>query len=341
MNTNDKINIFKFLKIHRKETISSQFIVSILNIRDEVTNKKQYLELFLKEIKCSDYVSSCEWSVRAEKPLNSKDKKDLKYGRADIFIESKSEHDRKRIIIENKIDAADQFNQLVNYRSYLNERGSGKLYYLNLLGEPASPSSTKGSSNMEIKYRNPDLGYEVITYNDHILKWLEKVKKETSNELLKLYIDQYFDVIKPMAEVYDQLNRGKQISEFVSKQKKMEARYLLELNFWMRLQELIQQDTNFDKIDTRRRYSLQKISKNKVERAYGLISGHYRIQIDVKTKGLIIGIGKFKNENNWEWEHEIHKIKLAINVKRLNSLTNAEEEAKKVFDRIKKIQSLN
>lgn len=182
-----------------------------------------------------------------------------------------------------------------------------------------------------------DKGYNIISYSEHIIPWLEEVRQVSTNKDLYFFIDQFIDAIKPMTKVYSLLNEGKHISE-VNKELVKEARFLLELNFWMSLQEIIHQNINFGIIDSRRRYSLQKISKKKVERAYGIISGDYRIRIDLQNKGLIIGKGHFDEENNWGWTQ---KEPLAEDVKSLNSLSEAKELADQVFKQFGKFKSGN
>ncbi|MDG5801047.1 PD-(D/E)XK nuclease family protein [Marinilabiliaceae bacterium ANBcel2] len=334
--SNNNFNIFKFLKIDRKETISSQFIVSVLNAKDEANKDNLFLKLLLKRLNCPDTINISHCSVVAENGLSSKVEKDKEYGRADIWIRYNNGQVTTTIIIENKIDAVDQYKQLNNYRKYLNERGPGKLFYLNLHGKPAIPSSTKGDNSVEIKSGNADTGYEIITYSNHIIEWLEEVRGSSTNEHLKLFIKQYIYALKPMIEVYSLL-KHKNILQIDSRFRE-EGCFLLELNFWMSLQEEIQKCSS-SIIDARRRYSLQKITqKNRIKRAYGIISGNIRIQIDLQNKGLIIGKGSFDEENNWGWTE---KETLAEDVKSLKSLSEARELANQVFKQFVKFKSGN
>ncbi len=101
-----KNNIYEFLSISRKETIHSQFLVSVMQ------EDPLYLEMFLEIIGCKDFLEEEKpFSAETEVTLFPKDN-DTPYGRADIWIGNSRYNGNKRIIIENKIDASDQYLQL-------------------------------------------------------------------------------------------------------------------------------------------------------------------------------------------------------------------------------------
>ena len=88
-------------------------------------------------------------------------------GRIDIIIEAKD----KAIIIENKIDAGDRYKQMVRYHNFGESKYKNNyvLLYLTKYGYKASESSTT-NDNKETLVEGKD--YYNISYQDHIVKWL-------------------------------------------------------------------------------------------------------------------------------------------------------------------------
>jgi len=330
MNTNE-FNVFKFLCIDKKENISSQFIASILSA------DKNYLKSFLKVLECEDYfdeneIDNGEIQIRTEKKLKSIDGiKD--FGRTDIWIGNKVSKGRKRIIIENKIDASDQVKQLWNYRLYLKERGTGKLYYLNPIGKPAVANSSSSKEGLDMDSNNADEGYKIINYGEHILKWLDVVKKENNiSQKLSNIIEQYIEAIEPLTLLHKRVVIEKKNINDVDEKYKQEFKSLLELNFWLSLSKLFF-GANKSEIDRRRRFSYQKIDKKQKNNAksYGLIVGNFRIQNDYFNKKLIFSKGYFNEKNNWVKDKDRIKIIEYYPFDSFDNIFSAEESAKKIF----------
>ena len=90
----------------------------------------------------------------------------------------------KIIMIENKIYASEQPNQLLRY---YNAFPNGKLFYLTLFGE-------------ESKQNFPKEKYNIISYENDIIIWLEECKKESVNiPILRESITQYINLIKKLS----------------------------------------------------------------------------------------------------------------------------------------------
>jgi hypothetical protein len=105
-----------------------------------------------------------------------------KGGRIDILITDKH---GKHIIIENKIYAGDQKNQLLRYYNF---DPSSHIFYLNLHGEAPSDWSTGNELDSD--------KFQVISYVDDIMNWLEKCKKEAvSLPIIRETISQYIHLI--------------------------------------------------------------------------------------------------------------------------------------------------
>lgn len=115
-------------------------------------------------------------------------------GRIDIYLKNKK---GEVIVIENKIYATDQEDQLQRYRNSTGE--NSHIFYLTLDGH--NPRNT------------PDnVGFRIISYKDEILNWLIKCR-EKSSERHNLYsaISQYMSTIQNLTkdqEVYDQIEES-------------------------------------------------------------------------------------------------------------------------------------
>ncbi|MCY6369415.1 PD-(D/E)XK nuclease family protein [Clostridium ganghwense] len=154
--TGGLFNIFSILNMERFEVKThSAFIYELLNPQGSHNQEKVFLKLFVEKvlkIKDLDYKNII---VEREKSIG-------KYGRLDFSIEN----DDILIIIELKIDAGDQDEQLKRYDNYAKTKGKKyKIFYLNLYGDEASEQSTgKGDSKVN---------YKIISFKRHILKWIE------------------------------------------------------------------------------------------------------------------------------------------------------------------------
>ena len=102
-------------------------------------------------------------------------------GRIDLLIENKNE---QQIIIENKIYASDQPNQLLRYN---NRYSKAELFYLTLKGGKPSDASLGGES----------FQVETISYDKDIIPWLELCMKESASlPVIRETLHQYINLIK-------------------------------------------------------------------------------------------------------------------------------------------------
>ncbi|MEG0578394.1 MAG: PD-(D/E)XK nuclease family protein [Niameybacter sp.] len=80
-------------------------------------------------------------------------------GRIDLIIESRTD----LLIIEIKIDAGDQKNQLKRYQRYAKSTGKDyKIYYLTLLGDEASQVSV-GDNRGEVEYTCLSFSSDIVS----------------------------------------------------------------------------------------------------------------------------------------------------------------------------------
>ncbi len=326
-----KNNIFDFLRISRKETIHSQFIVSVMQ------ENPLYLDMFFEIIGCKDYVNS-DNSFKPKTEVTLFNKKNS-LGRADIWIGNTVNNGRKRIIIENKIYASDQYQQMKRYRDYLDDKDSGRdnglLYYLTLEEKPANISSSGLKKNNDLVSNNAQLGYERISYHNHIIPWLNRVYKDKSaSKHLTYFIEEYKNALNSLTRTQVEVKNGKNLAD-VLENDRFEFGTLLELYFWNFLVDMI--NINNGNIDSRRRYSYDKIYKRQksdyIEKAYGLIIGNVRIKVcnEHKSNDLIFSKGYFNQEGVWVDNDSFDRFKL-----KLSNISNSEECASKVYEILKK-----
>lgn len=287
-------NIFKLLKIESKENFHSRFIAEVLK------HDKKAKELFIFHLnkaieKCNSskpkiYINHSDYKI-----LNEKTLKGNKENRVDIFL-----HDHpslNRIIIENKIYAGDQPNQLSRYHSYLIKEQEkpycGTLFYLTLEGKDATNYSKK-------KLRKNE-NYFLISYKREIKNWLDEIlinKEVVLDAKMKVFVEDYKqiinDLIKPWHDLESSFDKDESMKSDAQKS-------YLELRFWEYLENRIFENfrDKVPEISDKRLYNYVKISKGENEkkektRDYGII-----LKLELKDKrGVFIGVSKEGNNKH-------------------------------------------
>lgn len=185
-------NLFHVLGIERKETRHSAFLAELLNPQGTHGQQDRFLRLFIQQL---PFLREIQWDTPnayaiIEEVIPQNDNKPQETGRMDIVIHCGND----AIIIENKIDAGDQEEQLYRYREYgkSNIKGRTILIYLTLDGKEASKSSTN-----EQLVANVD--YFPISYSFEINAWLTQCENAVRN-LTNLYstIMQYHQIINKL-----------------------------------------------------------------------------------------------------------------------------------------------
>ena len=132
-----------------------------------------------------DYITHCKEQI-VERPIG--EVTETNGGRIDIIIEDR-EH---AVIIENKIYAGDQPNQLLRYHNYgVKTFGENnfKLVYLTLYGSEPSPYSLGGEHFEFIK----------LSYAQDILKLLEDFVLTQPQKPVHSTVEDYITIIKQLA----------------------------------------------------------------------------------------------------------------------------------------------
>lgn len=182
-------NIFTLMEIERRELKTHEYmILAILRHRTELV--KQFME-------CMELPKSFQnesWNIEKEHHIVTKGK----LGRIDLFFTSKPKMRTKKkkcVVVELKIDAGDQNNQLKRYKDYVIEKGYAengndyKIIYLTLDGKEPSEQSCRGSKKNIL----------LRSFEEHILPWLEsciEICQEYGDDVS--FIQQYQILVKKL-----------------------------------------------------------------------------------------------------------------------------------------------
>ena len=153
--TGGRFNMFRICGVNHYENTHSAIIAELLNPNGSHSLKSAFLEAFLDLISKDFIPTSFNPSSATVYTEYTTDN-----GRIDILIE---DNQKNALIIENKIYATDQYEQLKRYNQYAqNKYKAHNIYYLTLFGEKASHQSGEG------------VNYLPISYSDTIIKWLDQ-----------------------------------------------------------------------------------------------------------------------------------------------------------------------
>lgn len=204
--TGENFNVFSILGLERSEVKAhSAFIAHLLNAQGKHGFGHAFLDAFVSIIKTKNFESPDNNKEAQDsfdynfKTVNSYAKKEHYIGNVkisedlsksvggsiDILIRERPATN-KVIMIENKIDAGDQPNQLLRYH---NAFPKGLLIYLTLDGKISSEALSK------------KIPYKCISYKEDIVIWLEECQKiAIDNPVVRETIKQYKNLIKKLTD---------------------------------------------------------------------------------------------------------------------------------------------
>ena len=171
----ERFNMFEILGVAHYELMHSKIIASLLDPDGSHGQCDTFLKLFISVIGNVIDLDTKTAVVEIEAPTED--------GRIDILI---TDNEKKTIIIENKLYASDQPEQLIRYNRFAkNNRRSHCIYYLTLFGSEASENSAK------------DVEYYPISYAKDIIFWIELCIKEfASKPLIRETLIQYLNHLR-------------------------------------------------------------------------------------------------------------------------------------------------
>ncbi len=225
-------NIFNDLNLTSDEVrLHSSILSSLLNPKGSHGQGDKYLKAFIEMLYhispskvCLDFIStsSSKVSVQVEKyigPLT-----ETEGGRLDLYI-TDTNH---RIIIENKIYAGDQPNQLLRYWNYGIYKGkksrhgeeSFLLIYLTLDGHEPDKKSISGLTRDN---------YICISYKYEIRTWLERCLELSARQpLIRETIVQYINTINFLTDLPMETNN--ELIEILSKTENIDTIFEISKN---------------------------------------------------------------------------------------------------------------
>lgn len=230
----ENFNIFSILRNEYDEVnLHSKFIVELIKNK---TYGYKFLILFLKKIGI-DFFEIKDYQVFGEYTVKNN-------GRIDILIKIYSKIEKKVIVLENKIYAEDQFQQLKRYYDSMVREGYKdkeiEIVYLTLFGQAPSEESIlglKGKNIIEISYKN-----EIIEWIEELIKEVAQnpIMRETlvqyKNLLEKLTNSEEKDFMKELKEMIllnqEYLNIAWKLPDIVES-----IKVDLQLKFWQKLEE--------------------------------------------------------------------------------------------------------
>lgn len=209
-----RFNMFQVCGVNHYENTHSSIIAEFLNPNGTHGLKSKLLECFIETLGENFTIQSfnCERSrVQTEYTTDE--------GRIDILIEDIQNNNA--IIIENKIYANDQAEQLRRYNKYAQTYKNGyQILYLTLFGNNASDQSGEG------------VLYLPISYRENIINWLEKCVSITARfPLVRETIIQYINHLKQLTNQDMDTHNKEEISEVLSKIENLKAAQIIYQNY--------------------------------------------------------------------------------------------------------------
>ena len=224
----DHFNMFGACGVNHYENTHSAILAEMLNPQGCHGQESLFLSLFLKELRLESLIDVSHAKVLTEFSTDN--------GRIDILIKDTHGH---AIIIENKIYAVDQHEQLKRYNDYaLNVYGQDKykVLYLTLSGGDASQDS---ASNVD---------YTRISYDHNIIFWLNAcIEKSATLPLIRETLIQYRNHIKQLTNQDMETNEKQELLRLMATHPKevdalMTAQadygeYVFDTYVWPKLQD--------------------------------------------------------------------------------------------------------
>lgn len=205
-------NIFTLLDLGRQEyDIHEKMIFNILNFPHDKEISVLFIRKFMEVMHMPISYIESEWKVEKEYAT-------INYGRIDLFFLSNTTQKDKRkcIVVELKIDAADQEEQLSRYDEYVNKiLGIQDYYilYITLDGHAASKQSIGLANTKRI--------IDHISYYEQIKKWLDECIKVCSiKEIDDSFIKQYCLLIE---KLHGDVAMKKKIENIIANKNELKA----------------------------------------------------------------------------------------------------------------------
>ena len=300
-------NIFsQLLNPYDEVNLHSKLIYSILN---DCKFKKEFMLSFLKT---TDIISADDVSPNDFKIIDVEREKIFSNGRLDLFISCKVKDKNYVIIIENKIFARDQYEQMDRYIEFANNYQADikKVFYLTLLGNAPSEDS---ASNLD--------QVNLISYDNEILTWIENCIKISAREpALREVLIQYADLLEKITgkdvdytmdvknfllESPENFNMANSIQPAI-----IDAKTNLQMRFWTKLENSLDEMLkNFPDLNYRKADRDEDLGPVNPWYSETIIKNFYHKAKKTSYYGIIYSLGqvkdigelflKFEYDRNW------------------------------------------
>lgn len=283
----ENFNVFTVLGFYSEEVkLHSAFIAELLNVEGSHGLKDTFLKSFMQYAGIGDLTidtSKCKTTVE----LSIGQKTETTGGRIDIIIETPE----AAIIIENKIYARDQENQLMRYCNYAkskNYKNGFKLIYLTLNGNEPVDFTTGGKEIQEGEIT-------CISYRDTILNWLNQSVEIAANQpLVRETIKQYIAVIKKLTGQNIENEHMDELMKILSENKEtIKASFLIHDNLERLRRHILLRVKQFQK---------EIMDEINISKKFVIIDFTYDDDYDEKESGYSFFIKSWNN----------HKIKFSF-----------------------------
>lgn len=235
----EEFNIFSVMSMEADEVFThSALLAELLNPKGSHGLGSMPLQLFLKDLLDPDYQMNPENATcKKEEHIGFTNTEKSKGGRVDILVK---DLEGNVIIIENKIYAAEQMNQLMRYKTKFPK---AELFYLTLDGKESEQNAVNNET--EKIYRN-------LSYEEHIIPWISNCAKLAYNKpMLREVLNQYLFLLKKLTNQTTNSEMAEQITEII----KQNFRASLEIY------------KNFDKVSTQiKDHLLKDISASLIDK---------------------------------------------------------------------------
>ena len=299
-------NIFsQLLNPYDEVNLHSKLIYSILN---DCKFKKEFVLSFLKT---TDIISADDVSPNDFKIIDVEREKIFSNGRLDLFISCKVKDKNYVIIIENKIFARDQYEQIDRYIEFANNYQADikKIFYLTLLGNAPSEDS---ASNLD--------QVNLISYDNEILTWIENCIKISAREPALREVIQYADLLEKITgkdvdytmdvknfllESPENFNMANSIQPAI-----IDAKTNLQMRFWTKLENSLDEMLkNFPDLNYRKADRDEDLGPVNPWYSETIIKNFYHKAKKTSYYGIIYSLGqvkdigelflKFEYDRNW------------------------------------------
>lgn len=265
--TKETFNIFSILRNEYDEVnLHSKFISELLKDKN---HGRKFIELLLPIIGVEN-INYKRVNIFSEYSVKDN-------GRIDIILKFFLEDSKKVVVIENKIYADDQYQQLKRYYDSMLMEGYKpediELVYLTLAGAEPSEDSIKGLS-AAIKEN-----IKIISYKDDIIAWIENCIKEVAQvPIIRETLVQYESLLKKITGKGEKTMTEEMKNMILSNKDYLDMAYKLtdvlvkikqdlQLKFWEKLEEKLNNSLNLQ-LEKRLESPNHHYSKNLIDKFY-------------------------------------------------------------------------